>query len=342
MSAGFLRNCWYVAAWSHEVPADGLFSRTILGAPVLLYRTAAGQAVALEDRCCHRAAPLSRGRREGDAVRCGYHGLLFGPDGACLEVPGQASPPRGAGQRAYPLVERHNWVWIWPGDPAAADPGLIPDNWACGDADWPYLPDMQTWPVDWRLVCDNLLDFSHLTYTHEKTLGGSPEIALARAEITPLPRGLRVTRRVMDVPPAPYHRRFGELPGNVDRWFDYEFLLPGVLLMHSGLKPTGRPWEDMTGALRLESCQALTPETAGSTHYFFMQAAGFGQQDAALPGAIHGALLEAFAEDRAMIEAQQAMLRLGEVPMVALGADAALFQFRRLLVRMLAAEVNPA
>ena len=29
----FVRNCWYVAAWSHEV-AQGLFSRTILDEPI--------------------------------------------------------------------------------------------------------------------------------------------------------------------------------------------------------------------------------------------------------------------------------------------------------------------
>ena len=27
----FVRNCWYVIAWDHEVPQDGLFSRTVLG-----------------------------------------------------------------------------------------------------------------------------------------------------------------------------------------------------------------------------------------------------------------------------------------------------------------------
>jgi len=27
----FIRNCWYMVAWDHEVPADGLFSRTVIG-----------------------------------------------------------------------------------------------------------------------------------------------------------------------------------------------------------------------------------------------------------------------------------------------------------------------
>ena len=27
--AMFIRNLWYVAAWEHEIPADGLFSRVV-------------------------------------------------------------------------------------------------------------------------------------------------------------------------------------------------------------------------------------------------------------------------------------------------------------------------
>jgi phenylpropionate dioxygenase-like ring-hydroxylating dioxygenase large terminal subunit len=46
---GFVRNCWYVAAWANEIVDDGLFSRTLLNESVLLYRTASGELVALEN-----------------------------------------------------------------------------------------------------------------------------------------------------------------------------------------------------------------------------------------------------------------------------------------------------
>ena len=59
----FVRNCWYVIAWDHEVPRDGLFTRTVLGEAILLYRTADGEIVGLRDRCCHRLAPLSIGQQ---------------------------------------------------------------------------------------------------------------------------------------------------------------------------------------------------------------------------------------------------------------------------------------
>ena len=94
----YLRNAWYVAAWGEEIGSAPL-GRTLLGEPVVLYRGADGKAVALADRCCHRGLPLSMGRVEGDRIRCGYHGLVFDPQGICVEVPGQPKIPPGAGVR---------------------------------------------------------------------------------------------------------------------------------------------------------------------------------------------------------------------------------------------------
>lgn len=140
VSGPFVRHCWYVIAWDHEVPADGLFSRTVLGEPILLYRTAAGQVVALQDRCCHRAAPLSLGRKEGDCVRCGYHGLKFDASGACVEVPGLAQVPPKACVRSYPCRVHRRWVLVWMGDSDKANPALLPDNFSNEHPQWHYRP----------------------------------------------------------------------------------------------------------------------------------------------------------------------------------------------------------
>jgi phenylpropionate dioxygenase-like ring-hydroxylating dioxygenase large terminal subunit len=45
----FLRNYWYVAASDTEIGRKPL-GRMILGEPVVLFRTEAGKAVAMEDR----------------------------------------------------------------------------------------------------------------------------------------------------------------------------------------------------------------------------------------------------------------------------------------------------
>src|SRR3954447_6028690 len=78
----FLWNSWYVAAWNHELIDGKKVARMILERPIVLYRGASGKVVALDDRCCHRAAPLSMGRIEGDDIRCMYHGMKFDPANA--------------------------------------------------------------------------------------------------------------------------------------------------------------------------------------------------------------------------------------------------------------------
>lgn len=347
----WLRDCWYVVAWAHEIPpADGpgLFSRTVLGEPLLVLRCADGRFVALEDRCCHRGAPLSCGRREGDAVRCGYHGLKFDPDGRCTEVPGLAQVPPKARVRQYPLVRHRNWLFVWMGDPARADESLLPDNWSNEHPDWVHKPGYLHYDTPYLLICDNLLDFSHLSYVHEKTLGGSPLIAQAVPTITPVAgpqgsgwpqTGIRVRREVPSVPAPPFYQRFRRFDGPIHRWFDYQFLLPGTLLMHSGGRPVEDAPDDLSRAVQLHSCQALTPETATSTHYFFQQSHRRGEGDERMTGSIYASLEAAFEEDRAMITAQyHNLLRWPDVPMLPLAMDSALLQFRRLLAERAEAE----
>ena len=50
----------------------------------------------LDDRCPHRAAPLSMGTLDGDQVVCPYHGFTYAADGTCVRVPSQRNVPYGA------------------------------------------------------------------------------------------------------------------------------------------------------------------------------------------------------------------------------------------------------
>src|SRR5262245_32266298 len=75
-----VRNCWYVAARAAEVGRTPL-ARKLLGTDVVLYRTGAGEPVAMRNRCPHRSFPLARGTLAGDRLVCGYHGMEFEPDG---------------------------------------------------------------------------------------------------------------------------------------------------------------------------------------------------------------------------------------------------------------------
>src|SRR5882724_6184743 len=100
----FIRNAWYIAAWADELGQTPL-ARRICDEPVVLFRDQAGRAAALVDRCCHRAAPLSRGVLVPQGIQCGYHGLTFDGDGRCVAVPGQGNISDKARVRSYKLVE---------------------------------------------------------------------------------------------------------------------------------------------------------------------------------------------------------------------------------------------
>ena len=88
----FIRNAWYVIAQSGEVSRTPM-ARTVLGTSVVLFRTQAGEVVALANRCCHRSFPLAHGTVDGDTIVCGYHGLRYDSTGKCIEIPMQKSVP---------------------------------------------------------------------------------------------------------------------------------------------------------------------------------------------------------------------------------------------------------
>ena len=342
----WLKNCWYVIAWDHEVPpasSNEIFTRTVLNEPIIVYRTHDGGIVAMEDRCCHRLAPLSKGRREGDCIRCGYHGLKFDPQGVCVEAPGIPITPAKARVRTYPVAVKNKWVFVWMGDEARADTSLLPDNHSNDHPDWRYKPGYLRYDTPWLLIADNLLDFSHLSYVHEKTLGGSAKIALATPEIAPMrgpgPEGIRITREVPDVPPSSLHRKVRTFEGNVDRWFVYDFVLPATLLMDSGGRPCEDASDDMRRAVRLHSCQTLTPETDASTHYFFQISHQRGDGDESLTESMYQGLVAAFHEDLDIISAQYRNILMDPSrPMLPLAIDAGVVRFRRMLEEKVKAE----
>jgi len=80
---------WWKVARSEEVTATKPLAVDIGDQPVVLWRDAQGLARALEDRCPHRRAPLSRGCvRDNGWIQCGYHGWSYdGETGRLKDIP---------------------------------------------------------------------------------------------------------------------------------------------------------------------------------------------------------------------------------------------------------------
>lgn len=344
--AVFLKNCWYVAAWDHELIDGRLLPRTLLEEAVLLYRSEAGRVVALRDRCCHRGVPLHLGRREGDCIRCMYHGLKFDPSGRCIQIPGQDVVPAKLGVKSYPVVEKDHLVWIWMGDPAQADPAQIVDFPYLRDRRWKGVPDYLHYKANWLLIVDNLSDFAHLAFVHTKTLGGSEAYAYVTkpVHVERLPRGFRVERWHMDAAPPPFHRKVlppAEKDAAVDRRNVGTMHIPGIFFLESTFSPAGSGSEtgNREGSREYRNCQFMTPETRRTTHFFWNYLNDHEGDDHTVSLSLHQSLIEGFLEDKHLIEAQQQVLDADPgFEMQAVVADAALAHFRRVFDRLLAEE----
>ncbi len=336
----FIRNAWTVAAWPGEITADKPLARTIMGDDLVLFRTADGTPVALEDRCAHRLAPLSLGRIEADGIRCMYHGVKFDHAGKCLEVPAQAPGPQLAHMcvKHYPLAEQDGFVWIWMGDAALADrTKILPAPWH-SDPKWRPSKGYLNVKAHVALVADNLLDFGHLPFVHQNTVGAAGQEAFA-TEATPRPHGVHTERWYIDVPASKFHQQVGQFKGNVDAWHCYDWHLPAIMSLDSGSAPTGTnargtPHGARKDAIEFHHIAVLTPETGDSTHYFWIHWRNFALDDPAMERTVYDNIMAAFAEDQAMVEAQHRAVRRGHhTQSRAIGADKALNIIRFQVIR---------
>lgn len=338
-----LKNCWYVAAWDYELLDGKLLARTLLEKPIVLFRGDSGRYVALDDRCCHRAAPLSMGRVEGDCIRCMHHGLRFDASGMCNEILGQDRIPASFKVKSYPVAERNHLIWIWMGDAELADSELIVDYAPLGDPNWKGLPGYLHYDANYLLIVDNLSDLTHLAFVHTNTLGGSEDYAYHSkpAEFEREPWGFRVERWHKNVNLPPYHKKVAPVQDiKVDRRNITELHVPGIFLMETLFSPAGSGTELLEeGACQYRNSQYMTPETRCTTHFFWNYMHNFNLDNPNIAISLKRSLIEGFNEDKALIEAQQQSLEADpDFRFRGLAADKGLTHVRQLLKTRMAKE----
>ncbi|HYF42265.1 MAG TPA: aromatic ring-hydroxylating dioxygenase subunit alpha [Ramlibacter sp.] len=339
----FPKNAWYVACTPDEIDAKPL-GRKVCNEQIVFWRDGQGQVTALEDFCPHRGAPLSLGQVcEGQLV-CGYHGLTMGCDGKTVSMPGQRVQnfPR---LRSYPVVERYGFIWVWPGDAAQADPSKVHHlHWA-ESPDWAYAGGLYHIACDYRLMIDNLMDLTHETYVHTTSIG---QKEIDETPVTTKAEGdTVVTSRYMhNVMPPPFWR--ANLRGNhladdvpVDRWQVCRFIPPSHVMIEVGVAHAGKGGYDADPKDKVHSIVVdfLTPETETSMWYFWGMARNFNPRDKALTAQIREGQAKVFAEDTAVLEAQQRnLLRHPGRRLLSLNIDAGGVLSRRIIDRLIAQE----
>lgn len=335
----FLRNTWYLAGWSDELHIGAKLARFIAGEPIVFFRDSRNVARALLDRCPHRFAPLSKGTVRDDAIHCGYHGIAFGADGACVLNP-HGPVVSALRVRAFPLVERHDALWIWMGDPERADAAAIPD-----------LSFIDTVPAaarvkgylsahaDYLLMVDNIMDLTHADYLHPDSLGGGINTR-TKGRVEEGDGCVAIRWHASNETLPPVHQSL--LPDPTIRgdfhnevyWF-----APGVMKQRLRFGPTGRLDE---AGVDSWTAHVMTPAQERETHYFFCHTSDIVTRDPTVAPAVKQLLMTAFeGEDAPMIEAQQQRIgsrSFADLEPVLLPTDNGAARARRVLERLIAAD----
>jgi len=336
----FVKNAWYVAGWSSEF-GDALQRVTVLAQHLVMYRTSAGKVVALEDRCPHRQLPLSKGKRIGDDIQCGYHGMTFNCSGACVRIPGQDNLPSSAYVSSYPIVEKNNIVFVWMGDPDKADESLVFDMPEFTDPGWhSHQGDALHLKANYLNVAENLVDPAHVSFVHPTTLGNAasenvPVHVDTKGEV------LVAWRWIRDAEPVGFFKKFGNFNGNVDRWHYYYLHVPSIAVIDFGSADVALklPEEDRNKGVRIFALHFLTPVNEHYTIDRWMHIRNAAVGDEAASDQMDAMFRIAFDEDKAILEAieEQEQLPQKRKP-IRLAIDKGPLVYRRRIRDLLEAE----
>jgi phenylpropionate dioxygenase-like ring-hydroxylating dioxygenase large terminal subunit len=334
----FPLNHWYVAGFAWEL-TDKPLARTLLNHRVVMFRTAGGEVAALEDRCCHKSLPLSCGTVEERGVRCGYHGLLFAPSGACLEVPGQDRIPIKARVKSFTLVEKDQILWIWmPAEEGAAPTHDAPDYWVHSDPRYTFKGDVFHYDAPYQLIHDNLLDLSHLGYVHLKTIGGNAKVHMnAELKVEGSGDQVRVLRYMPNSAPPPTYTGAWPFKGNIDRWQEVEFNVSHLNIWTGGADVGTEDMRDPhRGGFHMRGFHAITPETDTTAHYMWTMATNPHPDREDVGQLVYEQTALTFYEDKVIIEAQyENMKRFPNAPQIDIHVDVGPNRARRIIDKLL-------
>lgn len=307
----YVRNAWYVAGWASEFD-DSLKRVVILEQPLVMYRNSSGNVVALEDQCPHRLLPLSKGKRVGDDIQCGYHGMTFNCQGECVRVPGQSNIPSSAFVESYAIHEKHDIVFVWMGEAKDADVSAVFDMPQFGSDNWhAHQGDALHLKSNYLNVAENLVDPAHVSFVHPTTLGN------AASENVPVHvdtegETLVAWRWIRDAPPVGFFQKFGGFSGNVDRWHYYYLHMPCTAVIDFGSADVKANLGDdeRDNGVRIFALHFLTPVNDHYTidRWMHLRNAAVGDEEASAQ--MDAMFRVAFNEDKEILEAIDAQEQL--------------------------------
>jgi phenylpropionate dioxygenase-like ring-hydroxylating dioxygenase large terminal subunit len=186
------RQRWYPVAILRDLDPQRPWRFTLLEQDLVLWWDRPNdQWRAFADICPHRLVPLSEGRLNaaGD-LECPYHGWSFNGEGQCTAIP-QASPEAAAAAcastrsrcQSYATASAQGLLFVFAGDPAQANATALPLVPELEQPGWLLQDTFRDLPMDALTLLENVLDVSHVPFTHHRTVGRRENAAPVEAEL---------------------------------------------------------------------------------------------------------------------------------------------------------------
>ena len=169
-------------ALSCELRQPGAYrAESVAGVPVLVTRTASGEARAFLNVCRHRGSELiESGCGQAGRFSCPYHGWTYGNDGRLLAVTDGRTfgsvDKDGLGLTPLPVAERAGFVFgvLTPGAPLDIDAwlgGYRAELEALELGEWHVFSRWELPGPNWKVAKDGYLEGYHFGTLHETTVG---------------------------------------------------------------------------------------------------------------------------------------------------------------------------
>jgi phthalate 4,5-dioxygenase oxygenase subunit len=242
------RQYWIPMLFPEELTREKPQKRVrLLGEDLVAFRTRSGQYGLVGEFCSHRLASLYFGRVEGEAIRCLYHGWLYGTNGTCLEqgnLPPEHQFTQDIKHPGYRCVEHGGVVWAYMGPNEDLPP--LPEF------EWALVPPQQRGIDKVFLECNYLqameggIDPTHVMWLHSPIDLHDEEASQEQGAQQRLANttGLR-TPSAISLHETPYGFVYGTkraLPDGRILWRVNQWLMPFYTMPPGGDDRGGRMW----------------------------------------------------------------------------------------------------
>ena len=156
---------WFVLAASEELRPGKVLNKRLAGRDVVLWRSEAGVAHAVDPYCPHMGAHLGHGGRVcGETIECPFHAFRFSSEGKCVATGYGTPPPPRARLGTWHVHETHGLVLVWHGaageEPSFRVPDIDTEGWE--GPRWSQW-EMRGHPQE---TTENSVDSGHLSVVH--------------------------------------------------------------------------------------------------------------------------------------------------------------------------------